>query len=161
MKVLFFMLAIASTGIMAGTFFTWTNAVTPGIGKLNDMTYLSSLQSMNRVILNPIFYLFFMLPVLVLPLASYLHYKSIPTGLFQSLLVISILYIVGVFLVTAMGNVPLNEILAKTDLSTLSQEQAQQLRLQIEQPWNTYNLIRTICCSSSFFLLIFTYWYYS
>ena len=44
--------AILLTGLMAGIFFTWSNAVKPGIGKLSDLEYLRSLQSMNRVILN-------------------------------------------------------------------------------------------------------------
>ena len=44
--------AILSTGLMAGIFFTWSNAVKPGIGKLSDIEYLKALQSMNRVILN-------------------------------------------------------------------------------------------------------------
>ena len=39
--------AILLTGLMAGIFFTWSNAVKPGIGKLSDIEYLRSLQSMN------------------------------------------------------------------------------------------------------------------
>ena len=45
-------MAILLTGLMAGIFFTWSNAVKPGIGKLSDLEYLRALQSMNRVILN-------------------------------------------------------------------------------------------------------------
>ena len=32
-------LAILLTGLMAGIFFTWSNAVKPGIGKLSDIEY--------------------------------------------------------------------------------------------------------------------------
>ena len=52
-------IAILFTGLMAGIFFTWSNAVKPGIGKLSDIEYLTALQSMNRVILNNTFKLVF------------------------------------------------------------------------------------------------------
>ena len=52
-------LAILLTGLMAGIFFTWSNAVKPGIGKLSDIEYLRALQSMNRVILNNAFKIIF------------------------------------------------------------------------------------------------------
>ena len=32
--------AILLTGVMAGIFFTWSNAVMPGIGKLGDLEFL-------------------------------------------------------------------------------------------------------------------------
>ena len=37
--------AMLLTGIMAGIFFTWSNAVMPGIGKLDDLEFL---QALNR-----------------------------------------------------------------------------------------------------------------
>jgi len=52
--------AILLTGLMAGIFFTWSNAVKPGLGKLSDIEYLRALQSMNRVILNNAFKLIFL-----------------------------------------------------------------------------------------------------
>ena len=53
-------LAILLTGLMAGIFFTWSNAVKPGIGKLSDIEYLRALQSMNRVISNNAFKIIFL-----------------------------------------------------------------------------------------------------
>ena len=46
---------ILLTGLTAGLCFTWTNAVTPGIGRLDDLGYLQSFQEMNRAIINPLF----------------------------------------------------------------------------------------------------------
>ena len=50
------------TGLSAGLCFTWGNAVTPGIGKLDDLGFLMAFQQMNRVILNPIFFIVFIGP---------------------------------------------------------------------------------------------------
>ena len=46
-QIMIIFMATLSTGLMAGIFFTWTNAVTPGIGKLKDIEYLGALQAMN------------------------------------------------------------------------------------------------------------------
>ena len=43
-QILILASAILSTGLMAGIFFTWSNAVKPGIGKLSDLEYLKALQ---------------------------------------------------------------------------------------------------------------------
>jgi len=139
---------------MAGIFFTWTNAVTPGIGKLKDLEYLSALQSMNRVILNRIFYTVFICPVFMLPLATVLNYNSANSLVFTLLLIASIIYLLGVFIITAAGNIPLNNVLDKSDLENFSLEDTRNLRSEIETKWNSFNLIRTITSSISFMLLI-------
>jgi len=84
--------ATMTTGLMAGIFFTWTNAVTPGIDKLTDREYLSALQAMNRVILNPTFYLLFFCPGITLPLATVVNYYAEPSFVFTVLLVASVIY---------------------------------------------------------------------
>ena len=141
-------------GLLSGIFFTWTNAVTPGIGKLNDLGYLTALQSMNRVILNPSFYIIFMGSVVILPLSTVLNYETKPSFVFKIMLVASIIYILGVFLVTILGNIPLNDLLDKIDLEDCSIEDVSNLRDKIEAKWNGFNLIRTIASTSSFILLI-------
>jgi uncharacterized membrane protein len=145
-----------TTGLMAGIFFTWTNAVTPGLGKLKDIGYLRALQSMNRVILNPAFYIVFICPILMLPLAAALNYKSDPSLIFKLLSVASIIYLLGVFFITILGNIPLNNLLDKNELVDFSLEDAKKLRNEIETKWNNFNLIRTITSSISFILLIMT-----
>lgn len=148
--------AALSTGIMSGIFFTWTNAITPGIGKLGDMTYLSALQSMNRVILNPAFKGIFLSAVILIPMTTALNYKSSPNHIFWMLLVATVLYGFGSFGVTIWGNIPLNNLLDNTNLDNISAEHAKSLRETIETKWNKFNLIRTITSIASFVLLILT-----
>ena len=147
-------IATFTTGLMAGIFFTWTNAVTPGIGKLKDIEYLSALQSMNRVILNPAFYMVFLCPIVTVPLATVLNYNTEPSFIFWLLLVTTIIYLLGVFFITILGNIPLNELLDKNDLDKFSLEETRNLRNGIEKKWNNYNFIRTITSSISLILLI-------
>lgn len=149
--------AIATTGIMAGIFFTWSNAVTPGIGRLSDLNYLKALQAMNRAILNLPFYILFIGPVVSLILTTSLFYNSPSTSTFQYLLVASLVYIVGVFLVTILGNIPLNELLDQSNLSDLSLEELHSLRQKIEHQWNNFNWIRTLTSIFSFVLLLMAF----
>ena len=153
-QIITLFLATMTTGLMAGIFFTWTNAVTPGIGQLNDLGYLKALQSMNRVILNPAFYMIFICPIFMLPLATVLNYNSISSLAFTLLSIAAVIYLVGVFFITVAGNIPLNNVLDKNDLEDCSLEEARKLRNKIETKWNNFNLIRTITSFISFILLI-------
>ena len=155
-ETIILVLAIISTGIMTGIFFTWSNAVTPGIGKLSDMGYLGSLQSMNRVILNVPFRIVSIGAVVSVALVFSIHFKSYATPLFWMLLVTFVIYWIGVFGVTFFGNIPLNQMLDQTDLETISPIDAKSLRMTIENKWNLLNWIRTYCSLGSFVLLIFS-----
>jgi len=153
-ETIILVLAILSTGLMAGIFFTWTNAVTPGIGKLNDMEYLRALQSMNRVILNTSFRIIFIGAVITVALVPICYYKLFPNYLFWVFIAAFTLYWIGAFGVTFLGNIPLNKMLDNTNIETISIENVKILRLTIETKWNNLNLIRTITSCLSFFLLV-------
>ena len=137
---------------MSGIFFTWTNAVKPGIGKLDNITYLNAFKSMNKVILNPLFFIVFILPILTIPISTYLSFDSTKNYVFELLLISSIIYFTGVFLVTVLGNIPLNELLDRTDLNKLSQKELDIFRKKIENKWNKFNLVRTLTSFISFLL---------
>ena len=149
--------AILFTGLMAGIFFTWSNAVKPGIGKLSDLEYLRSLQSMNRVILNNTFKVLFMGAILSVALVPIFYFSLYPSNIFWVFVGAFVIYWVGAFGVTVGGNIPLNEILDKTDLESISLEEMKALRDRIETKWNGLNLVRTIASTISFVLLIFSF----
>jgi uncharacterized membrane protein len=149
--------SIFLTGLMAGIFFTWSNAVKPGIGKLNDIDYLSALQSMNRVILNSLFLIVFIGTIISVALVPVFHFHFYPKNIFWLLILILIIYWVGVFSVTVFGNIPLNEILDKRNLSVMNPNDLSLLRDSIENRWNNFNLIRSISSALSFLLLIISY----
>lgn len=143
------------TGLSAGLLFTWTNVITPGIGRLNDVNYLQAFQHMNRTILNPLFFIVFMGPVL-LSFASTYVYRANPAYILWMLILASVIYFLGVLIVTFLGNIPLNEMLDKTNLADISLEDAWSLRNKFEIKWNNLHLIRTISSTISFLLLILT-----
>ena len=59
-KIIVLIISILFTGLTAGLCFTWSNAVTPGIGRLDNISFLKAFQAMNRAIINGPFMLVFM-----------------------------------------------------------------------------------------------------
>ncbi|MBQ4822741.1 anthrone oxygenase family protein [Aquimarina sp. MMG016] len=145
------LLSLIGTGLTAGLCFTWSNAIIPGIGRLDNLTFLQSFQAMNRVIINPSFLITFFGPVILLFLNAYL---SRHTNIFWLFLLVAILFFMGVGMVTIFKNIPLNEILDQTLLETISQQELADLRQTFEKPWTRWHMIRTITSFMAFILLL-------
>ncbi len=154
MNTIFLIITTLSSGLMAGLFYAWSISVTPGLAKVGDENYLQTFQAMNRAILNPAFFIFFIGLVILLPLLSYLYYKSSVSIEFWYILSATILYMAGIMAVTFLGNVPMNNTLEILRSESMSSEQMASFRLGFESKWNNLNMIRTICSSLSFVLLI-------
>lgn len=141
------------TGLLAGIFFTWSNAITPGIGRLDDRTYLQAFQHMNRAIINPLFFFVIIGPLVLAPWSAYVFRKEASLA-FQMTLGASVLYFLGVFVLTMLGNVPLNQILEQAQLTEMSAVEVKQLRVRFEHKWNLLHHIRTVASTVSFALLL-------
>jgi uncharacterized membrane protein len=152
-KIIVLMLGILFTGLTAGLCFTWSNTITPGIGRLNDLSFLQSFQAMNRAIINPSFLIVFFTPVVFLSVNAFLHRNAHPTT-FWAFLLAAVLFFVGIGLVTIFKNVPLNEMLDKTILENLSSLELKELRTKFEKPWNRWHIQRTIASFIAFALLL-------
>ena len=151
-KFIVLITGIILTGLTAGLCFTWGNAVTPGIGRLDNLSYLQSFQAMNRAIINPIFILVFFGPVIV-QIANVVLFRNTAQQAWILMIAAAVIYFVGLFLVTILGNVPLNEILDKTDLVSATSEELSILRDRFENRWNRFHLVRTITTTLSFIML--------
>lgn len=152
-RLIVLMLSILFTGLSAGLCFTWSNAITSGIGRLDDLGFLQAFQAMNRSILNASFLIVFLGPVLLLFTNAILHRNANPAT-FKSFLIAGILYFIGIGLITVFKNVPLNEMLDKTVLENLSAMELKALRAKFEQPWNRWHIQRTIASFTAFALLL-------
>lgn len=142
--------AVILTGLSAGFFYAWMVSVIPGTKKVIDITYLESMQSINRAILNPAFYLVFMGSPLALIISTFQQYQAGPK--FWLLLAATLVYLLGTFAVTAFGNVPLNDALDVLDLGSLSEVEIADFRKSYEEKWNRLHWIRTLFAVVSFVL---------
>jgi uncharacterized membrane protein len=145
-------LATTCTALMAGLFFSFSCSVVSGLGTLPDEEYIAAMQSINKAILNPAFFIVFFGVLLLLPLSTWLSYSQPTSKTFWLLLAGTILYLIAVFGTTVVGNIPLNNSLDKFKLLNATKEAISSQRAMFENRWNNLNNIRTI---ASIFTLIF------
>ena len=148
------LIAATTTALMAGLFYSYSCSVNPGLGRLPDAEYIDAMQSINRSIQNPLFFVSFFGALVLLPLSAYLHYRESLSIRFWLLLIAAIVYLIGVFGITVLGNIPLNETLDKFHLLSASKEAIIAQRAKFEGRWNNLNSIRTIASTLAIILVI-------
>lgn len=154
MSIFILALSTVACGLIAGLFYSYSCSVNPGLKALNDFGYLSAMQSINRAILNPVFFFSFIGTLLLLPISTYLSYTPGLSPRFWLLLASTLLYIVAVFGVTMLGNVPLNDALDKFNLNGANADELAAQRALFEAKWNMLHSVRTIASVASFALAV-------
>ena len=147
-------ISILLTGLLAGLFYGYDCSVIKGLGNLPNDEYIHAFQSINKSIQNPYFFVSFIGIFFVLPITTWLSYKTCGQATFYLLLSATIIYVFGVLVVTLFGNVILNEQLTKFTISNSTNNEFLEMRKAFEKPWNSYHRIRTIASIVSFSLTI-------
>jgi uncharacterized membrane protein len=141
-KIVVLFSAILITGLSAGFFYAWEVSVIPGTKLISDQSYLETMQSINRAILNPAFLAVFMGTALLLSVSSYMQYRASVNLSFWLMLAATVAYVVGTFGVTMTGNVPMNDALDAINLADINAEGLKNIRVSHEGKWNQLNTIR-------------------
>ena len=152
--------SVVLTGLSAGLFYSWSVSVIPGTQKIADPAYLATMQSINRAILNPAFFLIFFGSMIFLSISSIYEFHTAKVT-FWLLLSASIFYLVGTVGVTALGNVPLNDQLEVLELAKMNTNKIAEFRIFYESNWNRLHLIRTVFAVISFLLTVLAVFHYS
>lgn len=127
--------ATVANGLLAGLFFAFSCAVTAGLHRVEDRTYVTVFRATNTAILNGWF-----LPVFLgAPLLTLAAAALRPDG--RAWLVAALVGTAGTFLVTVARNVPLNQRLARATTGTAAQWA--EARRAFEGRWNGWNAVRT------------------
>lgn len=151
--------AVIFTGLSAGLFYAWSVSVIPGTKKVADLPYLQTMQSINRAILNPAFFIIFFGSLIALGIGSVYQFSHNQAS-FWLMFAAFICYFIGTMGVTAWGNVPLNNQLDALDLVEMSTGKIREFRHYYETNWNRLHLARTIFSVISFsfsILAVFAY----
>lgn len=131
------LLAAVSAGLQAGTYYTWANAVMPGLGRADDRTFVTAFNHMNAAIVNPLFMLTFLgTPVLAAGAAI----TSTPAT--RPWVVGGLVLAVATVGVTIAANVPLNEALDRLDGVRGNVTELAAGRSDFEGAWRGWNLAR-------------------
>ena len=139
-------LLIVLTGLMAGIYFAFSIFV---MKALNELPALHAAQAMNKIndtIVNTLFLPIFFgstlwsAGVIVWALTDWQNQRSI------LMVIAAALYIIGMFVVTAFGNVPLNNRLKACEQNDHHLAEYWKKYLQ---DWIRLNHIRTLSCSAT------------
>ena len=141
------------SGLMSGFFFAYTFSVNLGLAKLNNKEYLTAMQSINKEVLHSIFYTSFFGTLFSLIISSIMYF-DIHSPKFLLIFFSCISYVIGVFGITAIRNVPLNNKIERFDISKASEESLQKMRVIFEKPWLFWNNIRTLASFIAFVCLV-------
>ncbi len=131
--------ALVGSALMAGLFFIFSNTVMKALSTLSHEEGIRAMQSINQVILNPLFLGSFIgTAVLSLEIGVL---AVLGVGAFAShwFLSAACLYVFGTFLYTAFRNVPLND-----QLEDVSPEKAAEFWQFYLRTWTRYNHHRTV-----------------
>ncbi|MFF5205190.1 DUF1772 domain-containing protein [Streptosporangium sp. NPDC000396] len=144
--------ATLSMGLIAGLFYAYSCSVMIGLGRTDDRTFVSAMQSINVSILNGWFFASFMGALALTALAGALHLGGGGRSALPWIVAALVLY-GATFIITVVFNVPLNDQLAAagapdriTDLAAV--------REQFEATWVRWNLVRAVTSTAAFGCLI-------
>lgn len=145
-------IAALGCGLIAGAFFAFSSFVMKALGALPAPNGLAAMQSINIVVINPVFLgVFAGTAVLcaIAMIATLLRWQG--TG---SAWIIAggVLYIGGCFLVTMFLNVPLNDALAKANPGSPEGAEFWAKYLDAWTMWNTVRTIASLAASAAFMI---------
>ena len=143
--------ATLTTGWVAGVLGHYAHTVMPALRRVDDRTFVTAFQAIDRAILNPWFMVaFFGAPVLAVA-GAVLAWRD--GGLRVWLLVAAVLLIAGVVMTVAV-NVPLNDaVKAAGDPDRIADLAAVRTAFD-ESRWAAWNLVRTVTTVAAFGILI-------
>ena len=143
---------LLSSGVIGGFFFGWMVSAVPGLRKVSDEKYISTMQSINREIINPGFVMPFMVAPVFLAVASLLYFRAGEARKGWWLAAAAVTYVVGVAAVTFGANIPLNDELEAFELATAGDDAISAQRNDYEGPWNRWHSLRSAASILAFSL---------
>lgn len=141
MSVLIIAIIVASilgAGLVTGLLFAFSNFVMRALADLPSDKGMFAMQRINVTIINPIFMMLFLGTPILCSVIAFISIQNInePGSLY--LLIGALTYLIGPFGITMLFNVPLNNLLARTDVSDTNE-----IWPMYQKKWQWWNHIRT------------------
>lgn len=152
-KITIHIITILLIGLSGGLFYAWQVSVIPGTLKISDPSYLETMKSINKEILNPYFFVIFFGALLLVITDAGIHLFNTWNMSTFCVAIAAILYAIT-FGITAFGNVPLNDALEALQLNELNASELKNFRNYYELAWNKYHLYRTWTSVIAFIFII-------
>lgn len=134
-------LALLGSALIGGIFFAFSSFIMKALARLPSAEGTAAMQSINIVVLNPSFLGAFLGTAVISLVLAVIAVTSWETAASPWLLAGALLYLVGTFLVTGRGNVPLNDQLAAAQAKDPA---ASRVWEHYIDRWTTLNTVRTV-----------------
>lgn len=142
--------AIIGCGIVGGIFFAFSNFVMQALARVPSVEGILGMQTINVTVLNPGFLTIFMGTAVVCVVLAVMSVMAWGSTFSPYLLIGALAYVLGTWLVTGIGNVPLNNELATV---VPSDPQAIAIWTHYLERWTQLNTLRTIASILAMMLL--------
>lgn len=142
--------AILGSAMIGGVFFAFSSFIMKALSRMPSSEGIAAMKSINVVVLNPSFLGTFMGTALISVLIAVLAVMDFGTPAAPWFLAGALSYLVGTFLVTGLGNVPLNKRLAAVSLVGPG---AAHIWEHYLDRWTMLNTIRTGAAAAAALLL--------
>lgn len=127
-------------GLMAGMFFAFSVFIMRALARVPAPEGIRAMQAINVTVITPVF-LFVFMGTAVLGVVEVIRFIIMNEGRSVLSLAASLCYVIGTFGVTVIGNVPMNERLAKLDADEPDAAAYWQTYLRV---WTRWNHVRTL-----------------
>jgi uncharacterized membrane protein len=148
------LLAALGCGLVAGVFFAFSSFVMKALAQLPTPQGIAAMQSINAVVLNRWFLGVFVGTAAACLLAVICAFLRWHTGNAVILLVGGALYLIGSFAVTALFNVPKNDVLAKLAPSAPASANGWAEYVASWTKWNHVRTVAALAAAASFSLAL-------
>lgn len=135
------MLSLVSIGAIFGFFYAWVCSTMWGLDATDPRVSITAMQAMNASIRNVVFFPAFFLTPVILAVTSFIAIRQNRKRSAALFAASAAIYVVGVFLVTSMVNVPMNEALSEV-VVPIDGEAARIVWQSYSVPWQFWNTLR-------------------
>jgi uncharacterized membrane protein len=139
-------LGVLGAGLAAGVFCAFSTFVMKGLGSLPPAQGVAAMNAINRAATTPTFMIVFVGSAVLCTVLAVVTFVLWPDDGTVELLLGSGLYLIGVFGVTAVANVPRNDTLLRMDPG--SPEAALYWRTYVSE-WTRWNHVRTVAAAGA------------
>ena len=133
--------AAIGCGLLAGLYFAFSTFIMTALGRVGQVSGITAMNAINAVIVQSLFMPLFLgttLASLLLAIAAACRWGEPGAA---AMLAGGLLYVIGMFVCTAVVNVPLNNALAAVDPAS---KEAASLWARYLTDWTLWNHVRTV-----------------
>jgi len=152
MEFKFLVMAVAvAAAVLGGVFYAFSSFLMTALGRIPGPEGMRAMQRINTDVFRVSFMgLFFGLPVVTIGLAVF-GWSRLDHNVAFYLSAAAGIQALGCFLPTAIGNVPLNEALARADADSSEGQELWRMYLRV---WTRWNHVRTAACIATAAMLL-------